>query len=58
MFDVFCPRHGARMLLGPRRIRSLRRTELGLVAGYHCYCGHEGFELFGDRPRTRLQVPA
>jgi hypothetical protein len=56
MFDVFCSREGARVLLGPRSVRSIQRTQLGIVVGYRCYCGHEGFELFADGARPPAQL--
>jgi hypothetical protein len=50
MFDVYCPRHQARILLGPRSIQVLRNTPDGTVLHWRCRCGATGVEPFGAAP--------
>jgi hypothetical protein len=47
MFDVFCPRHGRLVLLGPRNIVALENTTDGIVLRWRCRCGATGTELLG-----------
>jgi hypothetical protein len=42
MFTVHCPRHGTRILLGPRRIIALVNTDAGAEIHWRCYCGTTG----------------
>ncbi|MGH9273206.1 MAG: hypothetical protein ACRDZU_01045 [Acidimicrobiales bacterium] len=42
MFTVFCPRHQARVLLGPRAIDDVVNTPDGVVLHWHCRCGAVG----------------
>jgi hypothetical protein len=54
MFSVFCPRHGHVMLLGPRRIVSLRALDDRVEIDWVCYCGEFGttnFEKVTDGAR-------
>ncbi len=54
MFSVFCPRHGHVMLLGPRRIVSLRALDDCVEVDWICYCGESGtttFHKVTDRAR-------
>ena len=46
MFAVFCPRHGHVMLLGPRRIVSLRSLDDRVEVDWLCYCGESGTTTF------------
>ena len=46
MFDVFCPRHQSRVLLGARSIEGLAHTEAGIELHFRCHCGHEGVLRF------------
>ena len=46
MFDVYCPCHQARILLGPRSIQALRNTPDGAVLHWRCRCGATGVEPF------------
>ena len=39
MLSINCPAHGANVLVGTRRIRSLTNTEHGIVLHVQCYCG-------------------
>jgi hypothetical protein len=50
MFDIYCPTHQTRVLLGPRSIESLVNTEEGVVVHWRCRCGTRGTLLTGRRP--------
>ena len=49
MFSVHCPKHGHEVLLGERRIESLRNRQDGIEVNWVCYCGHHGSFLTGRR---------
>ncbi len=57
MFSVHCPRHGTEVLLTEDDIRSLERTDAGILVRWRCSCGHAGAHLTG-RPRTHRARPA
>ena len=42
MFDVLCPGHRARVLLGPRSITALVDTADGVELHWTCRCGSHG----------------
>jgi hypothetical protein len=42
MFDVYCPGHQSRVLLGSRSITALENTPDGIVLHWHCRCGAAG----------------
>ena len=42
MFDVYCPRHGSRVMLTTRRIQRLDNDCEGLSVRFRCWCGYEG----------------
>lgn len=42
MFAVWCPGHGATVLLSFGDIVSLRNGGEGIEVGFRCPCGHEG----------------
>lgn len=42
MFDVYCPRHQSRVLLGRRAIDSVRNTADGVELRWTCRCGEHG----------------
>jgi hypothetical protein len=50
MFDVYCPHHRSRVLLGPRSIESLANTAHGVVLRWRCHCGATGTRQFHSRP--------
>ena len=51
MFQVFCPKHGSRVLLDASRIEGLYNTTRGPAAVWRCYCGEQGTMLNGvSRP--------
>jgi hypothetical protein len=50
MFDVHCPSHGCRVLLGPRSIRTIENDVDGVSVQWRCHCGATGTERFGRRP--------
>jgi hypothetical protein len=52
MFDAYCHRHGARVLLGERRITALRNDATGIHIRFRCWCGEEG-EVVTGRARPR-----
>jgi hypothetical protein len=52
MFDVYCPTHGSRVLLGPRRIETLTNTPAGVVVEWRCYCGTQGTLSFAPHTHT------
>ena len=39
MLSINCPTHGAKVLVGTRRIRSMINTKNGIVLHVECYCG-------------------
>ena len=39
MLSINCPTHGANVLVGTRRIRSMTNTDNGIVLHVECYCG-------------------
>ena len=53
MFDVICPGHGTRVLLGPRSIDALVNTPDGVHLHWTCWCGTKGVEHLGGR-RTEV----
>lgn len=57
MFDAYCPRHAARVVLGPRRIRRLAISRDGAIEiHFRCYCGHEGVWRTGKRTPDTLDT--
>jgi hypothetical protein len=52
MFDIYCPTHRSRVLLGPSRIESFTNTPDGPTIEWRCYCGTRGTHTFAPRPRT------
>jgi hypothetical protein len=52
MFDIYCPTHRSRMLLGPDHIEALTNTHDGPIIEWRCFCGTRGTHSFGRRPRT------
>jgi hypothetical protein len=50
MFDVYCPRHGRRVLLFPGDIERVENTGSGIEVVYRCFCGHRGV-LYTGRSR-------
>lgn len=42
MFTVHCPRHGTRVLLGPRAVDALVTTDRGIELHWRCRCGATG----------------
>lgn len=55
MFAVHCPRHGTRVLLSERRIRTVHNTGNGIVVEAECYDGERVFVVTG---RGAPQDPA
>ena len=51
MFDVYCPTHRSRVLLGPRCIQALTNTADGVIVEWRCYCGTYGTHSFARRRR-------
>jgi len=51
MFDAYCHRHGARELLGDRRISANRNEANGIHVRFRCWCGEEG-EVVTGRARA------
>jgi hypothetical protein len=49
MFDVYCPRHRGRVLLGHRSIDRLDNTPDGVVLHWTCRCGQHGTLVTGRR---------
>jgi hypothetical protein len=49
MFDVHCPSHGCRVLLGPRSIRAVENDADGVSVHWRCHCGAIGTERLGRR---------
>jgi hypothetical protein len=47
MFEVFCPSHQTRVLLGTGRVRAVRNTSEGVIVEWECWCGHRGRSLDG-----------
>lgn len=47
MFEIHCPRHRSRVLLGVHAIEALVNTPAGPVVHWHCYCGARGARRFG-----------
>jgi hypothetical protein len=59
MFEVFCPSHEARVLLGTGRIEAIRNTPDGVVVEWRCWCDHRGRSLGGrtlPEPRSLLEA--
>jgi hypothetical protein len=55
MFDVYCPRHGTRVLLGSRSIESVVNTVDGITVQWRCRCGATG-TLTTGRPHPRVSA--
>jgi hypothetical protein len=53
MFDVYCPEHGAPVLLDASRIEAIRNTPHGPVVDWRCWCGARG----SRRGRTASLMP-
>jgi hypothetical protein len=49
VFDVFCPRHRARVLLSTGNVENLRNTDRGIEVRFRCHCGHRGTWITGRR---------
>jgi hypothetical protein len=49
VFDVFCPRHGARVLLSAGNVENLRNTDRGIEVRFRCHCGYRGTWVTGRR---------
>jgi hypothetical protein len=49
VFDVFCPRHRARVLLSTRNLENVRNTERGIEVRFRCHCGYRGMWVTGHR---------
>ena len=49
MFDPYCKRHGSRVLLSNRRIRSIENNPDGIAVHFVCTCGEEGVWRTGRR---------
>jgi hypothetical protein len=49
MFEITCPTHQSRVLLGSRSIEALVNTEDGVVLHWRCQCGTRGTLLTGRR---------
>jgi hypothetical protein len=49
MFDIYCPGHQSRVLLGSRSIESIVNTADGIELRWRCRCGATGTELSGRR---------
>ena len=49
MFDVYCPGHQARVLLGSRSIETITNTEAGIEIQWRCRCGGHGTLVTGRR---------
>ena len=55
MFAIDCPQHGARVLVGPRRIRAFHNTDRGILLSVECYCGHRVALQTGRRGHITLR---
>ncbi len=53
MFDIYCPTHQSRVLLGPRSVEALVNTDDGVVVHWRCRCDTRGTFLTGRR-RARV----
>lgn len=60
MFEIFCPTHNSRVLLGERRIERFRNTPDGPSIDWRCYCGTGGSLHLGhgNRRDRRAHVAA
>jgi hypothetical protein len=58
MFDIYCPRHRARVLLGSRSIESVVNTDDGIVVHWRCRCGEHGAFVTGRRNPIAQAGPA
>ena len=58
MFDVYCPGHRARVLLGPRSIESMLTTDDGIAVNWRCPCGEHGTLVTGRRVRSAQAMNA
>jgi hypothetical protein len=48
MFEIQCPRHRNRVLLGAHAIEALVNTPDGPVVHWRCYCGARGARRFAS----------
>ncbi len=58
MFSVDCPRHGARVLLGPESIVALAPVADGIEVHWRCTCGEAGVWLAGIPRSVGEALPA
>ncbi|HSF86307.1 MAG TPA: hypothetical protein VLG28_11725 [Acidimicrobiia bacterium] len=49
MFDVYCPQHGSRVLLGYSAIDSVANTDTGIHVRFRCDCGYRGVWVTGNK---------
>ena len=49
MFDVTCPSHGGRVLLGDDAVIGITNSSLGIVVHWQCTCGALGRTVTGRR---------
>ena len=54
MFQIHCPRHQSRVLLGSRAVEALVNTPDGVVVHWRCHCGATG-TLATGRPSSMTQ---
>ena len=58
MFEIYCPSHGARVLLGSRSIESIANTADGIAVHWRCRCGATGTFVTGRTHGRTPMVPA
>ena len=58
MFDIFCPTHGTRVLLGSRSIERIENTDHGIRLHWRCSCGTRGILRFGARHHAEADIAA
>ncbi len=56
MYDIYCPTHRSRVLLGARSIAAIDNTPDGIVVHLRCSCGTTSTLRTGRRARARDAV--
>jgi hypothetical protein len=56
MFSLYCPRHQARVLLGPDNIEGIATCAGGIELEWRCSCGEVGVEHLGQHMALELRT--
>jgi hypothetical protein len=58
VFEVFCPTHGGRVMLGARSVLAFAQAADGVVVRWRCRCGDVGVQRFDHHVGARITASA